>query len=63
MILQTHNLSLLLLVLNLVFFCVCKFLKFSVVFNTKSIIIYNYTVASETSVTLDSLCFNFSDPY
>jgi hypothetical protein len=45
MILRICNLSLLFLVLNLIFFCVCKFLKFCVVFNIKSIIIYNYTIS------------------
>jgi len=47
MILQTRNLSLLFLVLNLVFFCVYKVLKFSVVFNTRSTIIYNYIISCE----------------
>ena len=42
MILQRHNFNLLFLALNLNFFCVYKFLKFSVVFNIKSIITYNY---------------------
>jgi hypothetical protein len=47
MILQAYNLSLLYIILNLVFFCICKFLNFSVVFNIKGIIIYNYITSCE----------------
>ena len=47
MILQVYNLSLLYIVLNLGFFYMCKFLNFSVVFNIKGIIIYNYTTSCE----------------
>jgi hypothetical protein len=45
MILQICNLNLLYIVLSLVFFCMCKFLNFSVVFNIKSTITYNYTIS------------------
>jgi hypothetical protein len=45
MILQIRNLNLLYIILSLVFFCVYKFLKFSVVFNIKSTITYNYTIS------------------
>jgi hypothetical protein len=42
-----RNINLLYIVLNLVFFCVWGFLDFNVVFNIKSIIIYNYTISCE----------------